>query len=220
MRLAITAAALLTVLTLVFGATHLVVGAASSKVHTTLDTLPSRDVVIVPGAGLTHDGRPHGYLSERLECARAALAANRARHILVSGDNGQSHYDEPTAMHRWLVEHGVQASAITRDHAGFRTRDTMERAAQVFGVRSAIICTQGLHANRSVFLATDAGIDAVAFTARGDAWFPFSAHLRERIATVAAAFDVLFDTSPRYLGPPIELGSLGSLDTRESPPER
>ena len=217
MRLAITAAVLLTLLTLVFGATHLVVGAASPRVHAILDTVPQRDVVIVPGAGLTRDGRPHGYLTQRLECARSALAAHKAKHILVSGDNGHSTYDEPTAMHRWLVEHGVPASAITRDHAGFRTRDTMERAAQVFGVTSAIICTQGLHANRSVFLATDAGIDAVALTARGDAWFPLSAHLRERIATVAAAFDVLFDTSPRYLGPPIELGSFGSS---ESPPER
>jgi vancomycin permeability regulator SanA len=215
MRLAFTAAALLILLTLVFGVTHLVVGASSSKVHPTLETLPSRAVVIVPGAGLTHDGRPHGYLTQRLECARSALAAGKAHHILVSGDNGHSTYDEPTAMHRWLVEHGVPASAITRDHAGFRTRDTMERAAQVFGVTSAIICTQGLHANRSVFLATDAGIDAVALTARGDAWFPFSAHLRERVATVAAAFDVLFDTSPRYLGPPIELGA---LDPHDAPP--
>ncbi|HRE88823.1 MAG TPA: ElyC/SanA/YdcF family protein [Myxococcota bacterium] len=207
MRLAFTAAVVLMVTTFAFGYSELVVDSASSRVFDDPARIEPHEVVIVPGAGLTVDRRPGYYLSRRLECALELYRQGKARHILVSGDNGEVSYDEPSAMHGWLVGRGVPESAITRDFAGFRTRDTMERARRVFGVRRAIICTQALHARRSAFLAHDAGMDASVLVAEGDRFLGFGPRLRERIAILGAVFDAIVDREPRYLGAPVDLGA-------------
>lgn len=207
MRLAITAAVVLVLTTFVFGLSELIVNSAANRVFESTGEVSAREVVIVPGAGLSVDGRPGYYLSRRLECALGAYREGKAPHILVSGDNGSLGYDEPTAMKRWLLERGVPDAAITRDFAGFRTRDTMERARRVFGVRSALICTQGLHARRSAFLAHDAGLDAAVLVAEGDRFLGLTPRLRERVAIVGAVFDAIVDREPRYLGDPVTLGA-------------
>jgi SanA protein len=189
----------------IFAGAHVAVGLVAERVHGDLGAIPRRSVAIVPGAGLRPDGTPHASLSERLECARRLLESGRVQHILVSGDNGTPWHDETSAMRRWLLAHGVPERAIHPDYAGFRTRDTMERAARIFGVRDAVICTQGLHANRSVFLALDAGIDAIALVVAGDAWAGPDAWLRERAATMMAVFDVIAGTEPRFLGPALPI---------------
>lgn len=200
-------AVLAAALVVVVAAAHLAVGSVADRVHVDVATLPAHTVAIVPGAGLRPDGSPHGLLTERLVCAERLFAAGRVRHILVSGDGGSHDHDEANAMRRWLVARGVPEASVQMDYAGFRTRDTMQRAVRVFEVRDAVICTQGLHANRSVYLALDAGIDADVLVANGDAWLTFGAHLREHVATVMAVFDVLVGTEPRFLGPRIPLGS-------------
>lgn len=207
MRLAITAAVVLTLTTFVLGFTELVVSSAADRVFHDTGGVSAREVIIVPGAGLMIDGSPGYYLARRLECALGAYREGKAPHILVSGDNGSLGYDEPTAMKRWLLERGVPDTAITRDFAGFRTRDTMERARRVFGVRSALVCTQGLHARRSAFLAHDAGLDAAVIVADGDRFLGLMPRLRERVAIVGAVFDAIIDREPRYLGEPISLGA-------------
>jgi SanA protein len=216
MRLALISAAVLVAMTFVLGYTDLVVQSASSRIHRDPDALATFEVLLVPGAGLTSDGRPGYYLERRLECALGAYSQGKARHFLVSGDNGQRGYDEPNAMMRWLIERGVPAADITRDFAGFRTRDTMERARRVFGVRSAIVCTQGLHAPRTAFLAHDAGLDAVVLVAEGDRFLGPLPRIRERIAIVGAVFDALIEREPRYLGAP-ETIDLGASRARPTP---
>jgi vancomycin permeability regulator SanA len=64
-------------------------------------------------------------------------------------------------MRLWLLAHGVPASDILADKQGSRTRNTMLDAAAEFGVGDAIVCTQDLYVERAVFLARQAGIDAV-----------------------------------------------------------
>lgn len=207
MRLAITAAVVLVLTTFVFGLSELIVSSAKNRVFEGSAEVSAREVIIVPGAGLTLDGSPGYYLSRRLECALELYRAGKAPHILVSGDNGSLGYDEPTAMRRWLIGNGVPESAITRDFAGFRTRDTMERARRVFGVRSALICTQGLHALRTAFLAHDAELDAAVLVAEGDRFLGLMPRLRERVAIVGAVFDAIVDREPRFLGDPVTLGA-------------
>lgn len=205
--LTVSAVLVATFVVVVVGA-HLAVGSVADRVFRDIDALPSHAVAIVPGAGLRPDGSPHDILSERLRCAERLFESGRVTHILVSGDGGSHDHDEANAMRRWLVARGVPEASVQMDYAGFRTRDTMERAARIFGVRDAVICTQGLHANRSVYLALDAGIDADVLVARGDDWFTFGARLRERAATVVAVFDALVGTEPRFLGPRIPIGSV------------
>jgi|GEM_PF-874285 len=122
--------------------------------------IPSRDVAIVPGTGF-HHGRPHPPMEERLRLALNLYEAGLVRAILVSGNEAGPGY-EVSGMQRWLIERGVPSAQIMVDPLGTRTLETMTRAVMVFGVRSAIVCTQGWAAPRAVFLARGAGIDAIA----------------------------------------------------------
>ena len=176
-------------------------GSATHIVRNLADA-PSRTVAIVLGARVYADGRPSPMLEDRLETARALYAAGKVGRILVSGDHGTRGYDEVNGMHRWLVRHGVPDRDVFLDHAGLRTLDTMARAARVFEVRDAIVCTQEFHLARAVFLARQSGIDAVGIVSdRRRYGTEGSARLRELFAQSRAVLDVyVLGTEPHLLG--------------------
>jgi SanA protein len=151
---------------------------------------PPRDVAIVLGASVHRSGKPSPVVEARLAAALALLRGKQASKILVSGDHRPDEYDEVQSMKRWLVRAGVPASAVLVDRAGLRTFDSMERAARVFGVKSAVVCTQSFHLPRAVFLARRAGIDAVGLrTGGGLVETGLRDLLRESLATVRAVLD-------------------------------
>jgi SanA protein len=204
-RLAIwAAAASLAVPVVLIGGSNLWIRvAARPHLHAELDALPTRTAAIVLGAAVYGDGTPSAILEDRLHAALTLYRAGKVRRILVSGDHGQRHYDEVGAMHRWLLAHGVPSEDVFLDHAGFRTLDTMERAARVFQVKDAIVCTQAFHLPRAVFLARRAGIDAVGFEADRRT-YPGAPHDRRReTLAVALAFvdSYVLRRGPRVLGP-------------------
>ena len=92
-------------------------------------------------------------------------------------------------MQRWLRERGVTESAAIR--RGLRTWATMQRAAEVFNIGEAVVCTQRFHLPRSLYLARAAGISAVGLVADrrayGGALYNSS---RERLARMRAWLDV------------------------------
>jgi SanA protein len=149
--------------------------------------LPRRQVAIVLGAKVLANGTPSTALEDRLEAALELWRAELVSEVLVSGDAHAAEHDEPLAMRRWLVEQGVPEDRVRCDPAGFRTLDTMQRAASVFRVPSAVVCTQGFHLPRAVFLARRAGIDAVGLAADGRYRTRADNHVRE-IGARAVAF--------------------------------
>lgn len=180
---------------------------SAPHMHSDADSVPHRSVAIVPGAMVFADGTPSSVLEDRLEAARVLHEAGRVERILVSGDHQGADYDEPNAMRRWLVARGVPSGDVFMDHAGIRTFDTMERAARVFLVRDAVVCTNEFHLGRSVFLARKAGIDAVGLVADRR---PYRGHVknlaREVLARSRAFLDVyVLGTRARHLGPPIPI---------------
>lgn len=161
------------------------------------------DVVIVLGARVYSDASVSISLEDRLFAALRLYRAGVAKKILLSGDHRRQRYDEVNAMLRWMLKRGVPKEALYLDHAGFRTLDTLLRAARVFNVRRAFIATQRFHLGRALFLADYAGIEALGViadqrvysTARFD-------QFREWLARTRAVLD-------RYvlrLGPTIEGG--------------
>jgi SanA protein len=163
--------------------------------------LPVRDVGIVLGASVYRSGRPSPVVESRLAAALELLRAGKIRRILVSGDHRPEIYDEADAMARWLLRAGVTPDHLALDRAGARTWDSMVRAAQVFDVKSAVVCTQAFHLPRATFLARRAGIDAVGLEVgaglAGTSWHDL---LRESFATVRALWDV--HQRPRVLPRP------------------
>ncbi len=178
----------------------------TTHVHRNVTEVPERPVALVLGTARLHDGRPNRFYTYRLEAAAALFHAGRVRGILVSGDHGSVHYDEPGAMRRDLVELGVPEQFVTCDFAGFRTLDSVVRAKRVFGIDSATIVSQPFHAERAVYLARQAGLDAIAFGARDPgtrSWLKVRS--REVAARTLAVYDALVGTGPRFLGDPEQI---------------
>jgi SanA protein len=198
-----------------------VVREASPYLCAGIDDAPSRLVAIVPGCRVYPDGTPSAMLEDRLAAALDLYRAGKVEKILVSGDHGAPEYDEVAAMRRWLEARGVGAQDVFSDHAGFRTLDTMVRAAEVFEVKGAIVCTQEFHLARSVFLARRAGIDAVGVPADRRVYKGARLNvLRETYARAAAFLDAnVLGTGPRFYGPKIPITGDGRV-TRGADPAR
>ncbi|GAA0456633.1 vancomycin high temperature exclusion protein [Streptomyces stramineus] len=164
-------------------------------------SVPEAPVAMVFGAGLW-DGKPSPYLAHRLDAAVELYRAGKVRVVLVTGDNSRQEYDEPDAMRTYLTRHGVPADRIVSDFAGFDTWDSCTRAVRIFGVRKAVLVSQGFHIRRALALCGAAGIDAhgVGVDAVHDVtWYAGGA--REVFASGKAALDALVRPGPRFLGP-------------------
>ena len=182
----------------------LVQGVGQSEVRAA-DDVPTTPVALVLGAGLKPDGTPSVYLTRRLDAARDLYERGVVDVVLVSGDNGTVQHDEPTAMLDWLVDHGVPADRVVRDHAGFDTHDSCVRAHDVFGVRDAVVVTQDYHVCRALFSCTAAGISVTGVGVSSVSVRPVQAvvwRAREVPASWRAAWDAVTGRSPVYDGPP------------------
>lgn len=182
--------------------------------------VPAAQVAIVPGALVMPSGRMSAMLADRVRQATALWQAGKVKRILVSGDHHTWAYDEPDTMRKALVSAGVPPQAIFEDHAGFDTWATMVRARSIFGVRDAVVVTQGFHMPRALYLADAAGIDATGLTADLHQWGyqGRKSEVREVLARVKAIADTTLDT-PAMGGPSIPIsGDDGRVSWGPEPP--
>jgi len=121
---------------------------------------PEAEAILVLGARVYSETRVSPMLNDRLEAGLALYEAGKAPKIIVSGDNGQEEYDEVNAMKRFLVDRGVPPEDIFMDHAGFSTYESLYRARAIFGVKKAIVVTQGYHLTRAVYVGRALGVEA------------------------------------------------------------
>lgn len=141
--------------------------------------------VIVLGAK-ADDGQPGDYLRARLDVVVDLYRAQRVDTILVSGNDEDDAGNEIRVMRAYLEARGVQSSAIVDDGFGLNTAATCRRAADLFGIRSALIVTQNFHAGRAVLLCEAYGIDATGVIApcgHCSTLSMFRNHLRESLAS-------------------------------------
>jgi SanA protein len=181
--------------------------------------VPHEQVAIVPGAGVNPDGTMSTMLADRVHRAAALWHAGKVDRILVSGDHHAWSYDEPDTMRKALVRDGIPGRAIFEDHAGFDTWATMVRARSIFGVKSAVIVTQGFHMPRALYLAKAAGLDAIGLTSD---LHPYGiqgakSDVREVLSRVKAVADAALDT-PAVGGPPLPIGGDGRSSWGPAPP--
>lgn len=167
--------------------------------------VPETPVALVLGASVLPSGRPSALLARRLDLAADLVRRGTVRVVLVSGDNGDRHYDEVTAMADYLIRQGVPAGQVVRDYAGFDTWNSCTRAQRIFGVDRAVVVTQAFHLPRAVALCRRAGIEATGLGDDSRSDYPGatrSAAGREVLATVKAAWTALVRPDPRLLGRP------------------
>jgi vancomycin permeability regulator SanA len=169
------------------------------------------DCALVLGARVMPSGNPSAMLEDRLKVGVELYRSGATGRILVSGDHGQTEYDEVNAMKQYAVESGVPADAVFMDHAGFSTYESAYRAAAVFQVKSALVVTQKYHLYRAVFLARVMGIEAYGVSATlRDYRNDFYDNVREALARVKAAGMAIIKPEPTFLGDAIPIWGSGS----------
>jgi SanA protein len=181
---------------------------SSRHLHDDVNTVDTKSAALVLGCSkMIGPGRPNLFFRSRIQAAADLFHAGKVKVIVVSGDNSTKEYDEPTDMKEALVAAGVPESRIFCDYAGFRTLDSVVRMEKIFGQRDFIIVSQRFHNERAVYIARRKGLNAEALNAEGVSIRSApTTYLREALARLVAVLDVeLFNTAPKFLGPPVEV---------------
>ena len=153
---------------------------------------------IVLGSGVTPKGKPYRELQARLDVAAQAINNGLVDKLLLSGDNRQRNYDEPDAMWRYMVNTlHVPASKLQVDYAGRSTYESCDRAARVFGIRSAMIFSAESHLPRAIYLCRHLGVEAYGISSGVEANNSFR---RELLARVKAVFNIYIYGEQTILG--------------------
>lgn len=196
-----------------------IVQSTKDYIQSDYSKFPKVDAIIVLGAKV-HEDRLSYVLESRLVGGINCMLQNKANAILLSGDHGQKDYDEVNGMRKYILRRKfpIRKEQIFMDHAGFDTYDSMFRAVQIFGIKSAIIVTQDFHINRSVYIARSLGIKAYGLAVDESMYkyhLQLNWKLREYLTRVKAFKDVLMNAQPTYLGEkiPIYGNGMKSWDT-------
>ena len=178
------------------------VGGTSSRVYSSVDEIPAREVGVVLGTPKYSDGRPSPYLTGRIRAAAELYHAGKVKILVVSGATFPGKfYDEIAAMTQWLIELGVPADAIVSDGKGLRTLDSILRMRDVFGYDDFITISQRDHCERALYLADHHGISTIGFEAGLGEMHPneklFNA-LYGPLSCVKAVMDIAINRKAKY----------------------
>ena len=170
------------------------------------------DCIIVLGCQVRGDGSLSDMLRDRLNEALELYNAGAAPKLLMSGDHGQTEYNEVGAMKNFAVENGVPKEDVFMDHAGFSTYETIYRAKEVFEAKKVIIVTQEYHLYRALYIAKRLGVEAYGVSSDlivygGQSFRDF----REVLARNKDFIKCIFKPKPTYLGDVIPISGSGDL---------
>ncbi|TRZ43205.1 SanA/YdcF family protein [Robertkochia solimangrovi] len=198
---------LIGILILVLLSDHIITDYSNGKTFDTLSELPKHKVGLVLGTSkLLKDGNLNLFFKYRIDATVSLYNSGKIAFVLVSGDNGQIAYNEPSDFKDALVERGIPAQKIFLDYAGFSTLDSMIRAKKIFGLDSVIVISQKFHNEREVYLAGMNDLVATGYNAIDvSGKHGIKTHLREYLARTKAVFDVLFHKQPKFLGPKVSI---------------
>ncbi|MEI6603124.1 MAG: ElyC/SanA/YdcF family protein [Clostridia bacterium] len=175
-----------------------------------VQAIPKTDAALVLGSFVVGDSLSP-ILLDRVNGGIALYKAGKVQKLLLSGDHGQTEYDEVNAMMHYAIKQGVKSEDIFLDHAGFSTYESVYRARDIFQCKSITIVTQEFHLSRALFLARQLGVEAYGLdsTYHGNAYFDQYSP-REVFARVKDFFTatILFP-KPTYLGDAIPITGSG-----------
>lgn len=182
-----------------------VINSTDDYIYSDWALLPDNEVGVVLGtSNYTREGDDNPYFYGRVQAAAELYKLGKLRHLIVSGANPDSSYNEPRKMWQELVKLGVPSDRITMDFAGFRTLDSVARMQEVFGLERGTIITQEYHAYRAVFLGRKMQMQVVAYAP--GAGYSVRNTTREVFARVKAILDLfLLRTEPKFLGEPVQI---------------
>lgn len=170
------------------------------------------DCILILGAGVWNGNVPSPMLADRLDEGIRLYFEGISPKILVSGDHGRTDYDEVNVMKNYLINAGIPDTDIFMDHAGFSTYESMYRAKEIFGVKTAIIVTQEYHMHRSLYICDQLGVDALGSPADPRSYSgAFMRNVREWIARDKDMLLCIFKPESTYLGETIDIHGDGNV---------
>jgi SanA protein len=162
---------------------------------------PRPRVAVVFGASVYSNGDLSPVLEDRVDTAIELYHAEKVDRILVSGDNRHPSYNEPKAMHEYLITHAVAPQHIIVDYGGRSTYETCLRAREIFGLNRVVLVSQSYHLPRSLYIANELGLDAVGMA--GDLRLKQQIDyqsFRELVAEIKAYYNLNFVSPDAVLG--------------------
>ena len=183
----------------------------------TAAALENVDCIIVLGCYVHEDGTLSHMLHDRIQMSLELYDAGAAPAILMSGDHGQTDYDEVNAMKQFAVDHGVPSEDVFMDHAGFSTYETMYRAKEIFQAEKVLIVTQEYHLYRAIYIAQQLGLEAYGVPADYRSYSGQTARdLREILARCKDFGMCILQPEPTYLGKAIPISGDGNWTNDDS----
>lgn len=172
--------------------------------------LENVDCIIVLGCLVRDDGSLSGMLSDRLQRGVELYFNGTSPKILMSGDHGQTSYDEVNAMKQYAIENGVPSEDVFMDHAGFSTYESIYRAKEIFKADKIVIVTQEYHLYRALYIAKKLGIEAYGVASDYRTYSGQSARdFREILARCKDFALSIIKPKPTYLGEIIPISGNG-----------
>ena len=180
---------------------------AEDYIYDSVEDIPKNKVGLLLGTiKFLSNGNVNLYYTYRINATVALYNAKKIDFVLISGDNGNKNYDEPTTFKEDLIAKGIPEENIFLDYAGFRTLDSVIRAKKVFGQDAITIISQQFHNERAIYLAKHNDIKAIAFNAKDvSGRYGIKVQLREYLARAKASIDLLFNVAPKFLGDKIDI---------------
>src|SRR5690606_25461310 len=109
---------------LIISSNVIITNAVKENVYSDVNNVPETDVALILGTSrYTARGSTNLFFKYRIQAVVKLYTVGKIKHIIVSGDNSISSYNEPREMRKALVKEGIPYEAITLDFAGFRTLD-------------------------------------------------------------------------------------------------
>lgn len=197
----------LTVFLFVFLANYSIEKNAKNKTFSNPSKIKYNKVGLVLGTSkFLKNGKINLYFVYRINATVKLFKKQKIDFILISGDNGNKNYDEPTDFKNELIKKGIPENKIFLDYAGFRTLDSAVRAKKIFGLLAITIISQKFHNERAIYLAEKNTISAVGFNAKDvNKRYGLKTRVREYFARTKAYLDILFNVQPKYLGKKINI---------------
>jgi SanA protein len=127
---------------------------------------------------------PTGSYQPRIDAAVKLCKSGRIKVAVLSGFDDQS-----WNMARQLRAAGVKCTLVM-DPYGWRTIDSVHRAAACYPNQTIVFVSQEWHCDRALWIADRIDLRACAFTADfGEGWRPISYFLRDCLAKPKAVID-------------------------------
>lgn len=188
-------------------ANRLVSNAGIDKTYNNIEEVPNTRVGLLLGTSrFVKSGRKNLYFEYRIKAATSLLKSGKIQYLIISGDNGNKNYDEPTEMKNELIQNGIDSTKLFLDYAGFRTFDSIVRAKEVFGQDTLLVISQKFHNERAIYIANRLDMHAIGFNAQDvQKAYGFKTTIREEFARVKVIVDFWFGVKPKFLGQKIRI---------------